>query len=303
MKILLLGASSFIGKDLFLRRPHWDWDLFDSTTCDLSDPDAIKSVKGNYDTIINCAGWHGGLPFNQTHAQGILIRNTMILAGVDRLIRQLEPRCAIAIGSGCIYPGSSTDRMNEKLIGSGPYHPSVAFSGMVKLLQLDMMKNLPSHINWHYLILSNVYGPNEHLDYLKGHAVGSLIRKLLTAQGPIEMIGTGSAVRDFFYINDVHEAICRYVECSTETKSPTNISSGQGHDIQTLVDHIANVLQFEHEISWNKNTMQDGVACKVLDNSKMIKEIGEWDFMPIDKGIETTVNYVKNMLTTFGKTL
>lgn len=296
MKILLLGASSFIGKDLFSCRPQWEWDLFDSTKCDLTDPEAVKKVKGNYDAVINCAGWYGGLPFNQTHAQDILVKNTAILAGVDRLIRQLEPRCTIAISSGCIYPGSSTDQMSEKLIGSGPYHPSVAFSGMIKLLQLDMMRNLPSHINWHYLVLSNVYGPNEHLDYLKGHAVGSLIRKLLTAQGPIEMIGTGNAIRDFFYISDVHEAICRYVEFSGGTKSPTNISSGYGHDIKTLVNHIANVLKFEQDISWSNNIMQDGVARKVLDNSKMINEIGKWNFMPIDKGIENTVNYVKNSL-------
>lgn len=294
MKILLLGATSFIGKNLFCSRPHWDWDLFDSKVCDLTDPVAIQKVSGKYDAIINCAGWYGGLLFNQTHAQDILTRNTMILTGVDRLIRQLQPRCVIAISSGCVYPVSSTGQMKEKLIGSGPYHSSIAFSGMVKLLQLDMMKNLPSHINWHYLVLSNIYGPNEHLDYLKGHAVGSLVKKLLAAQGPIEMIGTGNAVRDFFYINDVHEAICRYVECSIETKSPTNISSGQGHNIKTLVDHIANVLHFEHEISWNNNAMQDGVAYKVLNNSKMIKEIGKWDFVPIDKGIENTVNYVKD---------
>jgi len=296
MKILLLGASSFIGKDLNLKRPHWNWDLYDSKVCDITDTSAIKKITGNYDAIINCAGWYGGLVFNQNNGHDILVKNTMILAGVDRLIRQLQPRCTIAISSGCVYPGFITNRITEREIGSGPYHPSVAFSGMTKLMQLDMMKNLPDHINWHYLVLSNVYGPGEHLDFIKGHAIGSLIKKLVNATGTVEMIGTGNAVRDFFYIEDVHEAICRYVECSIETKSATNISSGNGYTIKTVVDHIANALDFTFDISWNGNTDQDGVIHKILDNSKMIKEIGDWPFVSIDTGLANTVQYVKNNL-------
>lgn len=294
MKILLLGATSFIGKELHLRRPEWTWDLFSSKDCDLTDPIEVMNVNGEYDAIINCAGWYGGLPWNQRHAQDILVKNTAILAGVDRIVRRLEPRCFIAIGSGCIYPGSSNNRITEDQIGSNPYHPSIAFSGMVKSLQLDMMKNLPDQINWHYLVLSNIYGPGEHLEFDKGHVVGSLIKKLLFTNGAIELIGTGTGVRDFFYINDAQEAICRYLECSTETKSPRNISSGQGTSIRTLVNHIAEAIDFKFDISWNGDTNQDGAAYKVLDNFKMSKEIGTWNFMPIDNGIKNTVKYVKD---------
>lgn len=297
MKILLLGATSFIGKNLELSRPQWEWDLIDSRNCDLTSPSSVAKVKGNYDAIINCAGWFGGLPFNQKHMHDILVENTKILVGVDRLVRRLQPQCAIAISSGCIYPSAVSDRMHENLIGTGPYHPSVAFSGMTKLLQLDMMKNLPPEINWKYLVLSNIYGPGEHLDFDKGHAVGSLIKKLLSANGPIEMIGTGKAVRDFFYIKDVHEAICRYIECDKEVKSPSNISSGRGVSIKELIDHIAYELNFKFEISWNMNSAQDGVASKILDNSKMINEIGQWSFVPIDLGVKNTVNYIKSILS------
>lgn len=294
MKVLLLGATSFIGKELESCRPSWDWDLFNSKVCDLTDVDSIKKVKGDYDVVVNCAGWYGGLPFNQNYSQDILVKNVTILAGVDRLVRQLNPRRVIAISSGCVYPGNISDRIKEDLVGSNKYHTSVAFSGMAKLLQLDLMKNLPDHIDWNYLILSNVYGPGEHLDFYKGHVVGSLIKKLLTADDCIKMIGTGDAVRDFFYIGDVHESICRYIEQSQGTKSTTNISSGQGHSIKTLVNHISKILDLRFEILWDGVTEKDGVPYKVLNNSKMIREIGSWNFVTLDKGLENTVKYIKD---------
>ena len=108
------------------------------------------------------------------------------------------------------------------------------------------------------------------------------------------MIGTGAGIRDFFYISDAQEAICRYIECSIKTKSPRNISSGQGTSIKTLINYIAKAIDFKFDISWDGDSMQDGVAYKVLDNSKMSKEIGTWNFVPIDNGIKNTVKYVKD---------
>jgi nucleoside-diphosphate-sugar epimerase len=104
-------------------------------------------------------------------------------------------------------------------------------------------------------------------------------------------MGTGKGIRDFFYITDAAEAICRYAECPA-TNSHTNISSGKGTVIHELADAIANSTGVDN-ITYSNNPDQDGVPVKILDNTKMQKDIGIWDYISIKQGIEKTVNHIK----------
>jgi len=292
MNILLLGATGFIGQSVAAQRPNWNWTLCSSDTFDLTDSNSVDSVNGDFDAIINCAGFFGGLPFNTRYQQDILIRNTLMLSTVDRLVRKLRPRKVITIGTGCVYPGTIQGKIDESMLDQGPYHPSVMYSGLVKRLQLDILKNLPAEIDWEYLVMSNIYGPNEHLDYEHGHVIGSLLTKFIQATQDINMVGTGSGVRDFFYVSDAAEAVCRFTELSAATKSITNISSGTGISIKELTNSIVATTQFQHNVVWGTDTTQDGVPVKVLDNTKMQHTIGAWDYVTLNQGLEKTYQYV-----------
>ena len=56
MKILLLGATGYVGASLAALRPQWEWTLCNSTTFDLLD---FEEEIAYHDIIINCAGWYG----------------------------------------------------------------------------------------------------------------------------------------------------------------------------------------------------------------------------------------------------
>lgn len=286
MKVLLLGATGYIGGSLPSRRPDWDWTLCSTRDFDLTNFDGDLEY---HDVVINCAGFYGGLPFNLNHAQDILVQNARIFATVDRLIRKMKPQKTISIGSGCVYPGNVTDSISESDLDTGPYHNSVKYSGLAKRLELDLLRQLPENIGWEFLILCNVYGPGEHTDPDKSHVVGGLIKKFLS--GNNSLMGTGSAVRDFFYIEDAAEAICRFAEIPA-TNSHTNISSGTGTSIKQLSTYISKYTNTK-ELNWSMNPKEDGVPVKILDNTKMKKDIGEWQYKNIDNGIKDTVDYIK----------
>ena len=72
MKILLLGATGFIGRSLRAQRPQWEWTLCNSKTFNLLD---FTGTIDYHDVIINCAGWYGGLPFNKMHVEQLLVKN------------------------------------------------------------------------------------------------------------------------------------------------------------------------------------------------------------------------------------
>ena len=274
MNVLLLGGTGFIGTILQQQRPNWTWTSIGSTQCDLTNTFEILNINGDFDVVINAAGFYGGIIFNKEHGHNILYKNTIISMNVCRLVQQLKPAKFINIGSACIYPGSANGVMSEDLIGTGSYHPSVKYSAMSKAWMLEAMRTLG--IPWEYLILSNVYGPGEHVDFERSHFVGSMLNKIKGARGTLKMIGTGAGVRDFIYTQDTAEAICRYAELATTTDAPTNISTGQGTSIREMTQILVDISEKDIDIVWG-DARDDGVLHKVLNNGKMLTDI---NFIP-----------------------
>ena len=64
MNCLLLGGTGFVGKNIMLSRPNWNWTPVGTQQADLTDRAQTLTLKGNFDVVINCAGFYGGIPFN-----------------------------------------------------------------------------------------------------------------------------------------------------------------------------------------------------------------------------------------------
>jgi nucleoside-diphosphate-sugar epimerase len=291
MKVLLLGGTGYIGSNLVNQRPNWTWTTVGSRQCNLLDKNSIINIQNKYDVVINVAGFYGGIVFNQRYQKEILYKNLEMTSNVWRLLNQLNPKKFINIGSACLYPRTAINQISESQISDRNYHPSIKYSAMAKHLQLDLLKNY--ELDWEYLILSNVYGPGEHLSFEKSHFVGSLTKKLQDNKNSVIMLGTGSAIRDFIYISDVAEAICRYAELPKSTCSATNISTGNGTSIFEMTETLTNIVNPNVKITWG-DEKDNGVAYKVLNNDKMIKDIDYRPNTSINEGLIKTWEFFKN---------
>lgn len=291
MNVLILGGTGWIGSNIVAQRPSWSWTVLGSKDADLTDPASTNNITGDYDLVINSAGFYGGLVFNQQHQQEILYKNLSMTVNIWNLVQRLKPTKFINIGSACLYPKDAVNFMNEGLIGSTNYHDSIKFSAMSKHIQYEIIDSLG--VDWEYLILSNVYGPGEHLSFDKSHFVGSLIKKIQSSDTCVKMLGTGTAIRDFIYIQDTAEAICRYAELDTATCSATNISSGTGTSIFEMTEKLINIANPSLDIEWG-DSKDNGVEYKVLDNSKMLKDINYVPDTTLTTGLQQTWDWFKN---------
>lgn len=288
MNVLLLGGTGFIGTILQQQRPAWQWTSIGSMECNLEDTHIPVGIEGDYDVIINAAGFYGGIVFNKEYQHSILYKNTIMSMNVCRLVKWLDPKKFINIGSACIYPGTADGVMKEDLIGTGTYHPSVKYSAMSKAWMLEAMRTLD--VPWEYLILSNVYGPGEHVDIERSHFVGSMLNKIKGAGKTLNMFGTGLGVRDFIYTHDTAEAVCRYAELTTATNAPTNISTGQGTSVREMTQRLVDISEKSIDIVWG-DPKDDGVLHKVLDNRKMLNDINFVPSTAIHNGLTDTWNW------------
>src|SRR5690606_18753187 len=78
----------------------------------------------------------------------------------------------------------------------------------------------------------NLYGPRDNFDLETSHVIPALIRKCLEArdadQSNIVCWGTGSASREFLYVDDAAAGIVAAAEKITD---PAPINLGTGHEI------------------------------------------------------------------------
>lgn len=285
MKALILGGTGYIGSNVVKQRPDWNWTVADSKTINLINSHSSSLLADDYDIIINAAGYYGGIVFNKIYQEEILYKNVAIANNVNKLVNQLKPRKFIQLGSACIYPGDIDGLISESLIGTGKFHPSIMFSSIAKYYQLKSLENLD--VDWEYLVLTNVYGPGEPLEYEKSHFVGALIDKIKKSSDTIDMLGTGTAIRDFLFIDDAAEAVCRFAELERAMCTPINISSGTGSSIKEVTHKLLEIINSSKKLRWG-SASDNGIEYKVLDNSKMISTINYTPNTTLEIGLQKT---------------
>ena len=128
-----------------------------------------------------------------------------------------------------------------------------------------------------YLLPVNLYGPWDNFDLHTSHVIPALIRKCVEArdsgQDHIECWGTGSASREFLYVEDAAEGVVRATEVLDEPV-PVNLGTNMEITIKDLVELIVKLTNFQGEIRWD-STKPDGQPRRCLDVSRAAERL-DW---------------------------
>jgi nucleoside-diphosphate-sugar epimerase len=293
MKILILGGTGFIGKSISRSLKDHDVTSIGSKFHNFKKEPDHSLFDKDLDVIINCCGWFGGIPFNRKHGKEVYNTNSLINSNIGKLVQILNPKRYIKIVSGCVYP-SIAGKMTEELIKQKyNYHETVKWSAIANKEDIEFLTQ--SNLNYDILLVTNTYGPAEHLSFEKSHIVGSVINKFLQHTNSIEMFGTGIANRDFLFSLDLGKIIKKIITHTTSTKDIYNISTGETYTIRDVVEYIKKEFNPNIKLIWGEAT-DNGVLEKSLDNTKLVNWVGPIDLTPIDDGIKETVKYFKNKI-------
>ena len=165
----------------------------------------------------------------------------------------------------------------------------ISLYGASKLFGEQLIKVYAEELKCSYSILryGHIYGPGE-IAYRK--LIPETIRKLLTGQAPV-IYGDGSSLRDFLFVDDAVEATLRAATHSLKQLGPINIVRGESAPLREIVGHL---------ISYSKQAIEpqyllekpNGESLR-FDNQYMRKMLGEWDMVPLLKGLELENDYFK----------
>jgi GDP-L-fucose synthase len=252
----------------------------------------LKDVKP--DIVINSAAHVGGIAYNelkpvQVYADNLLIGYNLLTAAYDAGTQKF-----VNIMPNCTYPGVA-EIYSEEAWWNGPMHNTVLTYGMPRKALWVHAWALQKKVGFNsiHLILPNLYGPNDHFDPIRSHALGALIQKIVSAyreqHSRVEIWGTGNPIREWGYVKDAAEGIVCAMEHYDDI-SILNIGSGIGYTIKAIAEMIKDAVGWKGDFLYN-TARPDGAPRKILDVSKM-KRVLKWEpSTPLPEGIQHTVEW------------
>jgi GDP-L-fucose synthase len=297
-RVVLSGGNGFLGsfvvkklraagcREIFAPRSR-EYDLREKS-------EALRLYKdARADIFIHLAAVVGGIGANRANpgrffydnaVMGINVIEAGRIAGVEKLV---------CIGTICSYPKFTPVPFREENFWNGYPEETNAPYGLAKKMLLVQLQAYREQYGSKgiYLTPVNLYGPRDNFDPESSHVIPALIRKCWQAKqagaSEITAWGTGSATREFLYVEDAAEAIVLAAEKYAKPE-PVNLGSGEEISIRDLLEQICSLAGYEGAVRWDA-TKPDGQPRRCLDTSRARAEFGWRAKTALRDGLRKTI--------------
>lgn len=244
-------------------------------TCDLRDAAAVEDwmAHSRPDVVILAAARVGGIVANAQYPADFLYDNLMIAANVIHAAHRQDVEKLLYLGSSCIYPREAVQPMAESALLSGPLEPTNEAYAIAKIAGIKLCEAYRRQHGRDFIsaMPCNLYGPGDRYDPEYSHVIPALIMKLAAARDAgvqqVEMMGTGRALREFLYVEDLADALVFLLKNYSEAPQ-INVGSGTEISIRELATKVARAVGFTGEIVFT-GAGPDGTPRKLMDNARL----------------------------------
>ena len=295
-KIYVAGHTGLFGSAIVrtLRRAGYT-NILTRTHAELDLTDGAAAMaffeKERPEYVFVAAALVGGIQANDTYMADFAMENLLITCNVLRAAHEIGVKKLLYLGSSCIYPRESAQPVKEEYLLTGLPEPTNEGYAIAKIAGVRMCDYYKRQYGDNFIscIPANVYGENDDLDPRNSHVIPALIRRFHEAKTEnrpyVEIWGTGSAEREFMYIDDGADA-CLYVMERYEGPGTINIGMGKTTSIRELAEKIRRVVGYEGEIRYD-TSKPDGMPRRLLDSTN-ITELGWKPRISLEDGLEKT---------------
>lgn len=263
----------------------------------------LAALRAWFDThrpnaVFNCAAYVGGIQFGLKHPVELFENNLQMTLNLYRCCAEFDVWRMVNPISNCVYPSKAT-LFRELEVWDGPLDDSVLIYGMARKIHFVGARAYTQEFGLDVvnIVLPNMYGPGDHFDPMRSHALGGLIKKILDARdtGKAEVViwGTGKPIREWLYIDDGANAMLAAMDAQS-FPDLINVGTGEGASILDTAKLIQQLVGYSGELVLD-TTKMDGAPCKTLDGSRG-RALLDWKAeTPLEEGLRKTITwYVEN---------
>jgi GDP-L-fucose synthase len=300
--VTVTGGKGFLGSHLIKKLEAYDCRQIKVADLPEYNLTNITDIQRMYEEtkpqiVIHLAAKVGGIGFNQEKPAELFYDNLIMSAQLlhEAYVRKIEK--FVALGTICAYPKFTPVPFKEEDLWNGYPEETNAPYGLAKKMMLVQSQAYRQQYGFNsiFLLPVNLYGPGDNFNPRSSHVIPALIKKCFDAldahDNKIEVWGTGSATREFFYVEDAAQAICMAADTYNKSE-PVNIGAGFEISIQELTELIAKLTGFQGKINWDKSK-PDGQPRRMLDTAKALKEFGFTAKTNLATGLIKTIGWYK----------
>jgi UDP-glucose 4-epimerase len=302
----ILGANGFIGRSVVrrlatnghpIRAISRKFDTSFKERC----PQNVEFIEADFTNsvrIINCVEGVSTLilligtssPSEQNNHTVRDLQENVIphVSCIEAGIKQGVQRVVFASSGGAVYGSSSSVPTNEE----APTYPLCSY-GVTKL-------NIEKYINMYsksdgiesvILRIANVYGPEQK----KRHGQGLIpeVLNCLSTNRPVQVVGDGTAVRDYVFIDDVVDMIELTIAASKAANNIFNVGSGSGLTVNKVIEKIEKFSGMNAKRLKGPDRRSD-THFSVLDIGKAYRMLGWKPKTSFSEGLRRTIEWWKS---------
>lgn len=286
-RIVILGASGFIGKWLFDRFSlHTDLEVkgLSSDNCDLLSMhnviNALSDITRNDALVMTSA-----ITRLRENTYNSMLKNIQMVENVSKVLVERSAGQFVFLSTVDVY-GIDIKRnvkINEKLeLNPNDYYAISKIVGEFLLRKTCAKKDIPLTI----LRLSGVYGPGD-----KGKSTIAAFIQSVFQDKKIYIYGDGKDMRDFVYVDDIYKIIN---EAIVKKLSRTiNVATGRSYSILQIVDMIKSLSPYEFQVEFRPKVIKGDkrIEDMIFDCSLLIEEFPNLQLTELKEGISRYISH------------
>jgi len=307
-KIYIAGHRGLVGSAIvrqleqrgfvnLIMRTHKELDL----TSQAQVQNFFKQEKLDY--VILAAAQVGGIYANNTYPADFIYQNIMIEANVINSAYENKVKRLLFLGSTCIYPKAVEQPMREDALLTDVLEPTNEPYALAKIAGIKLCEsyNRQHGTDFRSVMPTNLYGINDNFHSENSHVIPALMSRFHEAKinndAEVVVWGSGKAMREFLYVDDMAEASLFVLELDEHTYkdntqpmlSHINVGTGKDTTIREMAETMKWVVGYQGKLTFDI-TKPDGSPRKLIDVSRL-SNMG-WKYsIDLENGLKKTYNF------------
>ena len=299
-RVVVTGGAGFLGRVVVgkLQALGADVAVPRSRDYDLTKPGVAERLLADTTPthIVHLAARVGGIGYNQEAPASLYLDNLLMgthIIEAARVAPSVEK--TVLLGTVCSYPKFTPVPFREESLWDGYPEETNAPYGIAKKAHLihAQVNQAQYGQRFAYLIPTNLYGPGDKFHPSVSHVIPARIKRCVeakeTLQQKIEVWGTGTASREYLYVDDAAEAIVLAAELY-DSSEPVNLGTNREITIRETVELIAQMVGYDGELVWDPSK-PDGQPRRRVDPGRAEAEFGWRAQMPFEQGLQATIDW------------